>query len=118
MDAFTNYVAGLIRRGDDRYMPGDADKYAVETGLFQRGGEFIAPQLLELAKTLGDEKIISIVYTMQNPRSRHSRITRKQIDAVTHALLSRYGNAKAVYAAALGISEAVMVEAVETWEED
>ncbi|USR37576.1 hypothetical protein L1F06_012800 [Ectopseudomonas hydrolytica] len=117
MDAYIGYVAGIIKRADARYMPGDADKYAVETGLFQKGGFFNVPQLLKLASTLGDEKITSIVYTMQNPRSRYSHVTHKQIAAVTHALLSHYGSANAVYAAALGVSVDEMIEAVETSEE-
>lgn len=109
------WAGDLVLRAEARFKPGKADRFAVETGLFEQGGRLLCPQLLTLAESLGDTKISSIVQTIRTPRSRYSKVTPKQRFAVANALLTKYGTARTVYAASLGISEDELLSAGHAW---
>ncbi|OBY87035.1 hypothetical protein ACM14_02580 [Delftia sp. JD2] len=100
--ASSGWVSRIIHRYEGLYPEGQADRTAVAAGLEKSGGWWLAGELLVLADTLGDPKISSIIHTMLNPPSRHSRVTQKQRHAVADALLTRYETAWHVYATAMG----------------
>lgn len=103
--AAPDWVSRITHGYESRLPEGEADRQAVLAGLEKFGGWWKAGELLVLADSLGDSKISSIIDSMLNPRSRYAVVTVKQRKAVADALLTRYGTAWAVYAAALGMSE-------------
>ena len=110
------YLGSIILRNERTMLPGDADRYVVQTALMISGGTFNCPELLDLADRLGDARISGIVSTMRSTLGRrYARVTPAQTLAVADAILGKYGTARAACAAALGITEAELISAGEDW---
>lgn len=74
------------------------------TELFIHESEF-----LKLVDDLGDEKLSSIASTVRaSAGNRHAKVTANQKYALAAPLLKKYKTARAVYAAAFGVTEAEM----------
>lgn len=74
------------------------------TELFIHESEF-----LKLVDGLGDEKLSSIAATVRaSANSRYEKVTANQKYALAAPLLKKYKTARAVYAAAFGVTEATM----------
>lgn len=66
-------------------------------------------EFLDLALSLRDEKICSIAGTVKSSESNHyKKVTHAQKHALASALLVKFGTARAVYAAAFGVSQMQM----------
>lgn len=99
------YAAESLKRHENHHND-NADRawteYAVECG-----------QVAELAATLGDAKTVSIAQTVISTindshklgKRSHRKVTPKQRYALAKALLAKYGTARAIAAAAWGLSD-------------
>ena len=66
-------------------------------------------EFLKLVDSLGDEKLSSIATTIRaSQKNKYAKVTAKQKYALATGLLTQYKTARAVYAAAFGVTEAVM----------
>ena len=76
--------------------------YVVE--LFINESEF-----LKLVDSIGNEKLSSIATTVRaSANNKYAKVTAKQKFALATGLLDQYKTARAVYAAAFGVTEATM----------
>lgn len=100
MTMHIEYAADLLVRAESpRY--GEARSHQQTIELVAAEKEFLA-----LAEKIGDEKISSIVMTMRSAAtSRYAKVTARQKFAIAAALLAKHGTARAVFAAAYGVSE-------------
>ena len=66
-------------------------------------------EFLKLIDSLGDEKLTSIAATVRaSAKNKYAKVTANQKYALASGLLTQYKTARAVYAAAFGVTEAAM----------
>ena len=71
-------------------------------------------EFLALAINSGNEKAAAIAETIRNNTNKYSRVTAKQAYVIASELLNKHSTAKAVFAAAFGVSEEQFGEIVES----
>ena len=92
-------AAEAVARAEAQFEGEKADRYAIESYADDE-------TILKVVDTLDNEKAKSIAATIRKSRkSRYAKVTSKQRWAIATALLEAYGSARAVYAAAYGVTE-------------
>jgi len=95
------YAADAVVRSEAQFQGEQAQRYVIESYVDDE-------TLLKVVDSLGDSKATAIAASVRKINSRenrHAKVTSKQRWALATALLAKYQTARAVFAAAYGVSE-------------